>query len=327
LVALVGAHARSAAHRRRDACLRAALEQDDPAASAASLTSQVLNAHPDLYFGFLELPRDYEPTEYIRNVRPYLASMERIAAAAADALAPVAAQLEGVVGVPVEADIYVAPSFFKTNGQVRPVGSGQTVLLGVDVQAYANAELMPRQPHTDVHAWIAHELFHAQHYSLNPEIRQAAAALFDPRNPPPVYMNLWIEGLATCASLEVAPQSSTASALMSDRLAEVERPVLRQVAQELFDKRASTAETDRRDYFWLSTGRSDIPARSAYAVGLLVADHVVRSLGLRRASALRGPELERHVSAALGELAVGRGRALAAACRAEGATDAPRGGG
>jgi hypothetical protein len=151
-------------------------------------------------------------------------------------------------------------------------------------------------------AYVAHELFHAHHYDVNAEMRRQANTLFDEKNPSPLYVNLWIEGLATCVSMSLDGDGSIERALMSERLPRDLPPVLAAATRELAGKLDSRSLEDTRDFFWLGGERKDLPPRSAYAIGALVADDVLFRHGLDGALELSGDELRSEVARALATL-------------------------
>jgi hypothetical protein len=89
---------------------------------------------------------------------------------------------------------------------------------------------------------------------------------------------------------------------MSDRLPREVPPILATAARELSGKLDSRSLDDTRDFFWLGGERKDLPPRSAYAIGALVADDVLARRGLNVAVALSGDELRGEVGKALATL-------------------------
>jgi HEAT repeat protein len=116
---------------------------------------------------------------------------------------------------------------------------------------------------------------------------------------PPLFFNLWIEGLATCESMRLDGDGKTVDALMSRELAALSAPDVRRLAGELRGRMGSTAEADYRDFFWMSGERPGVPKRAAYAIGALVADRIIARQGLTRAVKLKGEPLRRAIAQAL----------------------------
>ncbi len=271
---------------------------------AARFQQSVIAAQPGLYGPVIPLGADFSYEQYVgEQLAPLLPTMREVDARMRPQIDAGLVQLRERVGDVGGLTIYIAPSLFSSNGQVRVVDDRPVVMFGVDVQAYAELELLPAASRYDMRAYIAHELLHAFHYGVNPEMRHAATTLFDEKSPAPLYLNLWIEGLATCVSMSMDGDGSVERALMSDRLPAELPPVLPALARELVVKLDSRSLVDTRDLFWLGGERSDIPPRSAYGIGALVAEDVLARRGLAAAMRLSGAELRREVGTALARLA------------------------
>jgi hypothetical protein len=280
-----------------------AAENDAAETRAARFRQEVIAPHAALYGPVIAVEPDQDFGEYLAQLEPLLPTMRELEPRMSTAIVAGLDSLRALLGEPGPMTVYVAPSLFTTNGQVRVVDGAPVVIFGVDVQAYAELELLPAASRYDLRAYVAHELFHAHHYGVNAELRGLANALFDPANPAPIHVNLWIEGLATCVSMSVDGDGTPERALMSERLPRELPPVLGQVARELGTKLDSRSVADTRDFFWLDGARTDIPPRSAYAVGALVAEDVLARRGLAAALRLSGTELRGEVGRSLATIA------------------------
>ena len=269
---------------------------------AARFEQQVIRAYPALYGPVVTQNANFNLPEYLGQLQPLLPGMRDLDALTRRQIDYSLEILRSRVGRLGDMSIFIAPSLFTSNGQVRVVDDRPVVMFGVDVQAYAELELLPASSRYDLRAYVAHELFHAHHYGVNPEMRRAANTLFDPKAPAPLYLNLWIEGLATCASMSMDGNGSIERALMSERLPVELPPILPALAQEYLAKLDSRSLDDTRDFFWLGGEREDIPPRTAYAMGALVADDIVGRKGLAAALKLGGRELRREVGLATARL-------------------------
>jgi hypothetical protein len=276
---------------------------DTAEARAARFRQNILEPNRDLYGPVVPVSADFSIEEYLSRLDPLLPVMREVDVRMHREIVAAQQQLYARVGNPVPMTIYIAPSLFTSNGQVRVVDDHPVVMFGVDVQAYAELELLPAVSRYDMRAYIAHELFHGHHYGVNEEMRRAANSLFDTTNPAPLYLNLWIEGLATCASMSMDGDGSIERALMSERLPRELPPVLPALAQEMAAKLDSRSLEDTRDFFWMGGERKDIPPRSAYGVGTLVADDILKRKGLAAALQLSGEKLRGEVGAAMSRLA------------------------
>jgi hypothetical protein len=266
---------------------------------AQEFERRVLRAHGALYGPVIPVERGFDAAGYLAQLEPFLPAMRELEPLTRRQVDASATALRGQFGDLTEMSIFVAPSLFTSNGQVRVVDDRPVVVFGLDVQAYAEAEILPAASRNDLRAFVAHELFHGHHYGVNADIRGAANTLVDPQDPAPVFLNLWIEGLATCVSMSVDGDGSIERALMSERLPVELPPVLGAVARELGQRLDVRSVEVTRDFFWLDGERADIPPRSAYAVGALVADEVIERHGLTAAVRLSGDELREEVRRAL----------------------------
>jgi hypothetical protein len=273
-------------------------------AQVAALRQQVLQAYPRLYGPFVSVPGDGDLADWLGNMAPLEPEMRRLEPLILAEIARGAALLTRAMGPAPDMHIYVAPSLFTSNGQVRWLDRRPVVLFGVDVQAYAERELMAGVADKALGSFIAHELFHAHHYAMNPEIAAAAELLFSQTATPPLYLNLWIEGLATCAARRIAG-GGVERALMMEGLHARVGPLVPRLAGELGTRLESTDRQDRITYFWLNEGTTAVPSRSAYAMGMLVADEVLKQRSLVEAARLSGPGLQAAIAEALGRLAQG----------------------
>lgn len=262
------------------------------------LRHDLIDAHPRLYSPILAGNPEFDGAEYLEQLRPLEPAMREVAPLFRAQIEATRALLESRVGPLDGVTIYIAPSLFSSNGQVRMADGKPVVMFGVDVQAYAELELLPAASRNELRAAVAHELLHARHYAVNPEARDVANAL-DENGSVPIYLNLWTEGLATCGSMALDGDAPIERALMSERLP-VELPaLLPRLAEELSARLDSVDVKDTADYFWLRNKRTDIPPRTAYGVGALVADAVVRKIGFDAALRLSGAQLHEEVASAL----------------------------
>jgi hypothetical protein len=198
--------------------------------------------------------------------------------------------------------IYLAPSLFNSNGQVRYLDDSLVVMLGPDVQAYVEVVVDSgrRSPPGLV---LDHELAHYHHWRVNPEVARAAKSFFRPGAYSALYYNLWSEGFATYVARTLSPDASL-EAVLGPGLDPAEGPrLLPLLAREFEAKLESTAEDDVRDLFYLSGRRKDIPLRSAYYVGYLVVERLVRNRSLAELARLDGAELTESIRGALAALA------------------------
>jgi hypothetical protein len=276
---------------------------DDADTRAAQFDRLVIGANPSLYGPVIPLNAGFDLPYYFEQLLPLLPAMRDLEGLTRAQIGYSLDMLRGRVGELADMKIYIAPSLFTSNGQVRVVDDRPIVMFGLDVQAYAELELLPEASRYDLRAYVAHELIHAHHYGVNAEMRRAANTLFDAERPAPLYLNLWIEGLATCISMSMDGNGSIERALMSERLPAELPPLLPALAREYAAKLDSRGVDDTRDFFWLNGQRGDIPPRTAYGVGALVASDILKRIDVVAALALSGRNLRAEVGRSLDRLA------------------------
>jgi hypothetical protein len=199
-------------------------------------------------------------------------------------------------GIPV----YIAPSLFTSNGQVRYLEGRYVVMFGLDVSAYLRHNPDWLSAVDDPLLNARHELFHAYHYQVNSEVAEAARTSFTPgERTAPLYFDLWSEGLACFATHRMAPEASLGAILSSDVLAREGPPILSRVARELRLRLDSTDEEEVRDYFFMNSQREDIPRRVAYYIGYEVAAQFAKDHSVEELVRLAGSDLRAGIERAL----------------------------
>ncbi len=191
--------------------------------------------------------------------------------------------------------IFMMPSFNAFDGAGRFVDGKPAMVLGVDtIAVYEKPEQLK--------VFIDHEIFHRYHF-------QAAGFSDDESEGAPIWKALWAEGLATYVSSTMNPERPLADALMLPRDLEVRaRPHVAMIAAEL---RASIDHNDVAVYekFFEYGSRSatamNLPWRSGYYVGYLVAKRLAQDIPIPALAHMRGEILTVRIAAALDELAAG----------------------
>jgi hypothetical protein len=74
------------------------------------------------------------------------------------------------------------------------------------------------------------------------------------------------------------------------------------IAKELREKLRSTSLEDNREFFNSNTRRKDIPAKSGYYIGYLVAEELAKKYSLAELSRLEGKKLSDEIEQVLVKL-------------------------
>lgn len=136
-----------------------ALSIDSPQARLSRFRSDVLTRAPGLYGPIVSVPDDKALLDFLEFSR-----------AQRDVIVPLASALRTQIPVSGEVlkqrlrgtrpmTVYIAPSIFTSNGQVRMSDAGPVVAFGPDVQAYVVNTLLEQKVPYDVRALTTHELF------------------------------------------------------------------------------------------------------------------------------------------------------------------------
>jgi hypothetical protein len=184
--------------------------------------------------------------------------------------------------------IYFLVSLGAFDGAVRTVSGQPALLFGADVTARIH-------PPEQLGALFDHELFHMYHR----QITGVGGGMGDP-----LYRALWEEGLATYVSGALNPRVSESQILgRPGDLAERAEPLLPQIARELLRNMDSTSP-DLYQAFFLGNGtRRDLPPRSGYYVGFLIARELGQSHSLQQLAQMNGESLRSTIRRMLQKMA------------------------
>jgi hypothetical protein len=174
------------------------------------------------------------------------------------------------------------------DGATREVSGTTALMFGLDVIARLDEELSPL---------VVHELFHVYHGQVVPDA------------PETVSWGLWEEGLATYVSRKLNPQVPEQKACCLPPL-ETMKGELPRVAADLLGRLDSSEKSDYARYF-LGGQTLDIPPRSGYYLGYLVASEAGKTRSLEELAALPPPEVRSLEEKELRRLAAGAPREAA----------------
>jgi hypothetical protein len=159
--------------------------------------------------------------------------------------------------------LYSAGAF---DGGVRDVEGKSALMFGVDEIARIHGQKDS--------ALFAHELFHIYHAQV---VKEQSEAL---------YWHLWEEGLATYVSRSLNPDLPEDKICCLPDVIAV-RPVLPTIASELLLKLDSTSQSDQSRYFLGMQKNLNLPERSGYYVGYLIAQELGKSMSLAELAKLQ----------------------------------------
>jgi len=280
-------------------------EGREPARRVALLKEIVIDPHRPFYGEVVSVPDDERLAAYLERIAPAIPELREMSRDFPPLFARAWDQFRRTYpNLDPQLPIYFAPSLFTSNGQVRYLGGRPIVMFGLDVSAYLKHDPTALPALDDPLLSVPHELFHAYHWQVNSEVAEAARSFFTPGTTSPLYFDLWSEGLAALASHRLQPSASLGAVLSSEVLAREAPPLGPRLARELRSRLVSTDADEVRDYFFLSSERTDIPRRSAYYIGYRVAAELASSRTLDELALLQGAELLEAIDRTLQGLAL-----------------------
>jgi hypothetical protein len=182
------------------------------------------------------------------------------------------------------------PSFYSFDGQSTLIDGEHALLFGLDGIAKFHGA------NADLGVLFTHELFHIHHARTTP-------SLFADEENAPLFMNVWIEGLATYVSDRLHPHASTLQIMLDDKaLLDRGMPLVGEIAEMILARLDSEAREDKGRF--LSYGdKGAIPGRSGYLIGYLAARNLGERFDLQELTALEGEHLRDLLRDALSQLA------------------------
>jgi hypothetical protein len=182
-----------------------------------------------------------------------------------------------------DAPVTIMLSFLNFDARVRLWRDRLALFVGLDGVAYIHGR------GADLGILLDHECFHLYHHQVNPSLILPGGDT--------IWLGIWKEGLAVYACGVLNPGISRQRMLLGDLdLAAITPELLREIARELPPVLSATDGQTRARY--LSYGyRGDIPARSGYALGLVIAERVARGRSLGELARIPAPDIETLVRA------------------------------
>ncbi|WP_394778280.1 hypothetical protein [Undibacterium sp.] len=189
------------------------------------------------------------------------------------------------------APVYFMPSLFQFDGHLQPWKGVLPLFVGLDGIVYYHGA------QADLTVLLNHEMFHLYQGQKNPSI------MLDPA--PPVYINLWTEGVATYVSQLFTPGATRLHVLLDDkRLASASPEVLRTIAADLLLHLDENSDAVMERFFSIGY-HGDIPARGGYLVGLTLAERVGKNMTSTQMASLPAEQVRMLVQQQLKAIAAG----------------------
>ncbi len=248
-------------------------------------TAEVINLDTEKPF---EAALDERYERWLPLISSHIATMREVSAEIAADLPRFESSFKAVFpDMQYDGKVYFLCSLGGFDGATRNVAGKEALLFGVDMIAYVYGEDVDPQP------FFHHELFHIYHSQF---LNEEAEAL---------YINLWREGLATYVAKSLNPSAEGVNLFgLPLDMPERAQVMLPRLARELRANLDSIAEDTYARFFFGKEKDADLPARSGYYVGYLIAERIGRGKSLRDLAKMRGPALRAAIDSALKDIEV-----------------------
>lgn len=258
------------------------------------LKSMLVERHPDVYTAeviSLDAKKPFEDAlderfeRWLPLISPHIQTMKQVSERIALDLPRYESSFKAAFpDLRYEGEVYFMCSFGGFDGATRTVRGEEALLFGVDMIAYVYGT------HADPQPFFHHELFHIYHSQFLPEGDH-------------LYLSLWREGLATYVAKSLNPSASGVNLFgLPLNTPERARAMLPRLARELRENLDSTSQDTYARFFFGRDEHAEVPARSGYYVGYLVAEKIGRGKSLQDLAKMKGPELKKAIHSALLEL-------------------------
>lgn len=217
---------------------------------------------------------------YLQKVQPYLPAMRKLSGQVKGEVAAAESRFLGAFpGFNSEVTVVYLPSFMHFDGQTTQLRDGRLALLfGVDGIVRFHGE------DADLAVLFSHELFHAYHNQVNPQLFKQQA----------LYVRVWEEGLASYVSAQLNPGATEAVVMLDGKLAQADPGMVPDIARRFLLKFDSTSDDDSAQF--LNAGyQGDLPARSGYLLGYRVCQELGKKYDLQALARLGGDDLRRQI--------------------------------
>ena len=245
--------------------------------------AEVINLDAEKPFG-VALDERYE--RWLPLISPHIATMKEVSAEIAADLPRYESSFKAAFpDMQYGGKVYFLCSLGGFDGATRIVAGKEALLFGVDMIAYVYGRDVDAQP------FFHHELFHIYHSQFLKEEDDA------------LYISLWREGLATYVAKSLNPSAEGINLFgLPLDLPERAQVMLPRLAREMRANLDSTSEETYARFFFGKEKDADLPARSGYYVGYLIAEKVGRGKPLRDLAKMRGPALRAAIDGALKDM-------------------------
>jgi hypothetical protein len=117
-----------------------------------------------------------------------------------------------------------------------------------------------------------------------------------------LYQVLWLEGLAVYTSKLLNPSAPDKEVLLSEHVAAAVKARWPQLGADLRDHLDSSRKADLDRYLFDGDSGKEIPRRTGYFIGMLVAERLAKEYAYAKLYRLAGPKLRQEIERAVRDL-------------------------
>ncbi|HTJ24602.1 MAG TPA: hypothetical protein VMA36_00420 [Candidatus Limnocylindria bacterium] len=215
---------------------------------------------------------------YLQDVVPYVPRMRELTAMLSTEI-PTAERrfLETFPDLRSGVQVYFMPSMLHFDGQTN----NGVLRFGIDGIARFDGA------NADLGVLVSHELFHIYHAQVSPDVFGETGS----GGAPPIWRQLWSEGLATYVSSRLNPDASKSQVLLSTALGTLPPADVQRLACAIAPALDAADGSRVAPFFDAGMHPPQLPSRGGYLVGFLVARDLDVAHDLRALAVLRGEGL------------------------------------
>lgn len=249
----------------------------------------VINPHKEIYEGFVNID-DEDLAGYVRDIVPAIPRMRKITQKLDKELPEAVANFKKTFSdMNWTGTAVFMPNYGTTDSGGGLINGKHYQMFGVDTIAIQYGE------NASLAVLFSHELFHIYHAQFHPELTGKKRE----KGEVPLYMLVWLEGLATYASHSLNPDASLEQIFLGQQKLQAE-PKLPQLARKILDNFDNGSPDVWKPF--MSKGNDEIPTRSGYYVGYKITQELGKKMSLRKLAQLKGESLRKKIKSALTKL-------------------------
>lgn len=253
----------------------------------------VIDRHKEIYEGFTGKPDDKELAGYVKGIEPYVPRMWKINEKLNKEL-PLALKnfKKTFPDMNWQGTAVFMPNYGSFDSGGGEINGKHYQIFGVDFFAVEKGE------NADLTVLFSHEFFHLYHGQFHPELKNKLRE----KGEVPLFMLVWLEGLATYASQRLNPDVPLEEIFLGQEITTEVIPKLPQLSKKIIDNFDNGSPDIWKPFLSATKISDDIPPRSGYYVGYRIAEELGKKMSLRKLAELKGEDLKKKMRKVLAEI-------------------------